>query len=85
MDTPVNPSFTIEKWGLKGSKLYRHVFVMNHDGQSSRHTKGRKKKKKKKKKKEMTRHNATFAITQSAFYVNLYRAVIGPSATLTGR
>ena len=25
--TPVNPSFTI-KWGLRGSKLYRHVFVM---------------------------------------------------------
>ena len=24
-------------------------------------------------------------MTQSAFYVNLYRAVIGPSATLTGR
>ena len=28
MYTPVNPSFTIEKWGLRGSKLYRHVFVM---------------------------------------------------------
>ena len=26
--TPVNPSFTIYKWGLRGSKLYRHVFVM---------------------------------------------------------
>ena len=25
---PVNPSFTIEKSGLRGSKLYRHVFVM---------------------------------------------------------
>ena len=25
---PVNPSFTIQKWGLRGSKLYRHVFVM---------------------------------------------------------
>ena len=24
-------------------------------------------------------------LTQLAFYVNLYRAVIGPSATLTGR
>ena len=22
---PVNPSFTIQKWGLRGSKLYRHV------------------------------------------------------------
>ena len=28
MYTPVNPSFTIQKWGLKGSKLYRHVFGM---------------------------------------------------------
>ena len=30
MHTPVNPSFTIYicKWGLRGSKLYRHVFVM---------------------------------------------------------
>ena len=28
MYTPVNPRFTIEKWGLRGSKLYRHVFVM---------------------------------------------------------
>ena len=28
MYTPVNPSFTIEKWGLRGSTLYRHVFVM---------------------------------------------------------
>ena len=28
MYTPVNPSFTIEKWGLRGSKSYRHVFVM---------------------------------------------------------
>ena len=26
--TPVNPSFTTKKWGLRGSKLYRHVFVM---------------------------------------------------------
>ena len=26
--TPVNPSFTIQKWGLRGSKLYRHVFVI---------------------------------------------------------
>ena len=28
MYTPVNPSFTISKWGLRGSTLYRHVFVM---------------------------------------------------------
>ena len=28
MYTPVNPSFTIEKWVLRGSKLYRHVFAM---------------------------------------------------------
>ena len=28
MYTPVNPSFIIQKWGLWGSKLYRHVFVM---------------------------------------------------------
>ena len=30
MHTPVNPGFTIRKWGLRGSKLYRHVFVMKH-------------------------------------------------------
>ena len=28
MYTPVNPSFTIQKWGLRGSKLYRRVLVM---------------------------------------------------------
>ena len=28
MYTPVNPSFTTLKWGLRGSKLYGHVFVM---------------------------------------------------------
>ena len=28
MYTPVNLSFTIQKWGLRASKLYRHVFVM---------------------------------------------------------
>ena len=28
MYIPVNPSFTTLKWGLRGSKLYRHVFVM---------------------------------------------------------
>ena len=27
MYTPVNPSFTIEKWSLKGLTLYRHIFV----------------------------------------------------------
>ena len=26
--TPVNPSFTMWKWGLRGSNFYRHVFVM---------------------------------------------------------
>ena len=29
MYTPVNPSFTIWKWGLRGSAFYRYVFVMN--------------------------------------------------------
>ena len=28
--TPINPSFTIWKWGLRGSKLYRYVFVMKN-------------------------------------------------------
>ena len=28
MYTPINPSFTILKWGLRGSKLYRLVFLM---------------------------------------------------------
>ena len=28
MFTPVNPSFTIQKRGLRGSKIYRHVFLM---------------------------------------------------------
>ena len=28
MYTPVNPSFIIQRWGLRGSKLYRYVFVM---------------------------------------------------------
>ena len=28
MYNPVNPSFTIQKWGLRGPKLYRHVFVI---------------------------------------------------------
>ena len=29
MYTPVNPSSTIQNWGLRGSKLYRNVFVMS--------------------------------------------------------
>ena len=29
MYTPVNPSFTIYKWSLRGTKLYRYVFVMH--------------------------------------------------------
>ena len=29
MYTPVNPNFTVWKWGLRGSKLYRYVFVMD--------------------------------------------------------
>ena len=28
MCTPVNPSFTTLKWGLRGFKVYRRVFVM---------------------------------------------------------
>ena len=28
MYTPVNPGFTTKKWGLRGSKLYKYVFVM---------------------------------------------------------
>ena len=28
MYTPVNPSFTIYKWGVRGSFLHGHVFVM---------------------------------------------------------
>ena len=28
MYTSENPSFTLQKWCLKGAKLYRHVFVM---------------------------------------------------------
>ena len=31
MYTPVNASFTISKWGLRRSKLYWHVFVMDKD------------------------------------------------------
>ena len=26
--TPVNPSFTIYKWGLRGSKLYLFFFIL---------------------------------------------------------
>ena len=33
MNTPVNPSFTIIKVEFKGSKLYRHVFMMGIDVQ----------------------------------------------------
>ena len=29
MYTPVNTSFTIYKWGLRGPKLYRYVFLMS--------------------------------------------------------
>ena len=28
MYTPENPSFIVQKWSLRGSKLYRYVFVM---------------------------------------------------------
>ena len=35
MYTPVNPSFTIYKCGLRGSKLYRHVFVMKSKSEQS--------------------------------------------------
>ena len=28
MYTPVNSSFTLLKWGLRGLKLYRYVFLM---------------------------------------------------------
>ena len=27
MYTPLNPSFTIQKWGLRGSKIYRYMYV----------------------------------------------------------
>ena len=30
MSVLVNPSFTIYKWGLRGSKLYRRVFVIEN-------------------------------------------------------
>ena len=39
MHTPVNPSFTIQKWGLRGSKLYRYVFVMGDNFGNFLHTK----------------------------------------------
>ena len=35
--TPVNPSFTIWKWGLRGSTLYRHVFVMSRYDQAGKY------------------------------------------------
>ena len=28
MNTPVNPSFTIKKWGVRGSTLYRLLSMM---------------------------------------------------------
>ena len=28
MYTPVNPNFTIEMWGVRGSSLHRHVSMM---------------------------------------------------------
>ena len=28
MYTPVNPSFTILKWGVRGSSFHRHVIMM---------------------------------------------------------
>ena len=34
MYTPVNPRFTIEKWGLRGSKLFRRVFVTSKSNES---------------------------------------------------
>ena len=41
MFTPVNPSFTIKKWGSRGSTLYRHVLVMQRTSSSaSCHIKG---------------------------------------------
>ena len=30
MYTPVNPSFTIYKWGVRGSSLHGNVFVMRN-------------------------------------------------------
>ena len=29
MYTPVNPSFTVQMWGFRGSKLYRSIFVLS--------------------------------------------------------
>ena len=48
MYTPVNPSFTIQKWGLRGSVLYRYVFVMCNPMHTHNMWSCRKKKKKKK-------------------------------------
>ena len=42
MYTPVYPSFTTLKWGLRGSKLYRHVFVMRGSRGDEREEQGRK-------------------------------------------
>ena len=35
MYTPVNPSFTIQKWGSRGSELYRRVLVMENSALSA--------------------------------------------------
>ena len=35
MYSPVNPSFTVSKWGLRGVKLHRQVFVMFVSSQCS--------------------------------------------------
>ena len=36
MYTPVNPSFTIQKWVLRGSTLYRHVFVVQEGNEQEK-------------------------------------------------
>ena len=38
MYTPINPSFTIYKWGYKGSTLYRYVFVRSVDPNQTPHS-----------------------------------------------
>ena len=42
MYTPINPSFAIQKWGSRGSKLYRHVFVMNNKQKKTKQKKTKK-------------------------------------------
>ena len=34
MYTPVHPSFTVQKWGVRGYSLHGHVFVMRLEAQS---------------------------------------------------